>query len=90
MVYFHTKNPDFGRFWRALKWKILVYFMTFWNILRPFIIIFAVWCMLFVFIGYIFSRFGVFGPRKIWQPWRGALRKDATRIAKMSNYAKKM
>jgi hypothetical protein len=25
MVYFETKNPNFGKFWRASKWKILVY-----------------------------------------------------------------
>jgi hypothetical protein len=28
MVYFNTKNPDLGKFWRALEWKMLVYFMT--------------------------------------------------------------
>jgi hypothetical protein len=28
MVCFQTKNPNLGKFWRALQWKILVYFMT--------------------------------------------------------------
>jgi hypothetical protein len=32
MVYFHTKNPNLGIFWRTLKRKMLVYFMTIWNI----------------------------------------------------------
>jgi hypothetical protein len=36
MVYFQTKNPNLGKFWRALEWKMLVYFMTIWNILRQF------------------------------------------------------
>jgi hypothetical protein len=35
MVCFQTKNPNWGKFWRALEWKILVYFMIIWNILRP-------------------------------------------------------
>jgi hypothetical protein len=35
MVCFQTKNPNLGKFWRVLKWKILVYFMTVWSILRP-------------------------------------------------------
>jgi hypothetical protein len=34
--FFHTKNPYLGKFWRALEWTMLVCFMTFWNILRPF------------------------------------------------------
>jgi hypothetical protein len=25
MVYFQTKNPSMGKFWRALEWKSLVY-----------------------------------------------------------------
>jgi hypothetical protein len=33
MVCFQTKNPDLGKFWRVLQWKILVYFMTIWSIL---------------------------------------------------------
>jgi hypothetical protein len=34
MVYFQTKNPDLGKFWRALQWKMLVYFMDIWHILH--------------------------------------------------------
>jgi hypothetical protein len=30
-VYFQIKNPNLGKFWRALKWKMFVYFMTIWN-----------------------------------------------------------
>jgi hypothetical protein len=25
-----------GKFWRALDWKMLIYFMSIWNILWPF------------------------------------------------------
>jgi hypothetical protein len=25
MVYFQTKNPNLGKFWRAFEWKMLVY-----------------------------------------------------------------
>jgi hypothetical protein len=42
--------------------------MTIWNILWPFGIIYGR-LVLVVVICYIFSQFGMFGPRKIWQPW---------------------
>jgi hypothetical protein len=35
MVCFQTKNPNMGKYWRVLLWKILVYLMTIWSILRP-------------------------------------------------------
>jgi hypothetical protein len=35
MVCFKTKNPNLGKFWKVLQWKILVYFTTIWSILRP-------------------------------------------------------
>jgi hypothetical protein len=41
MVYFQTPNPNLGKFWRASEWKLLVYFMTICNILRPFGIIYG-------------------------------------------------
>jgi hypothetical protein len=36
MVYFQNKNPNLGKFWRTLDWKMLIYFMTIWNILEKF------------------------------------------------------
>jgi hypothetical protein len=36
MVCFQTKNPNLGTFWRALKWKLPVYFTVIWNILQSF------------------------------------------------------
>jgi hypothetical protein len=31
MVCFWTKNPNLGKFWTALEWKMMVHFMTIWN-----------------------------------------------------------
>jgi hypothetical protein len=53
MVYFQTKNPDLGKFRRTLEWKMLKYFISFWNILRTF----GIFCdhfVHFVLIWYIF------------------------------------
>jgi hypothetical protein len=36
MVCFQTKNPNLGKFCRALECKMLVYFMVIWNILGLF------------------------------------------------------
>jgi hypothetical protein len=42
MVYFQTKNPNLGKFWRVLQWKLLahfcrlVYFTAIWYILWSF------------------------------------------------------
>jgi hypothetical protein len=37
MVCFETKNPNLGKFWRALDWKMsiyfLEYFMEIWDVL---------------------------------------------------------
>jgi hypothetical protein len=60
MVCFQTKNPNLGKFSRVLQWKVLVYFMTIWSILRPLEICYG-------HLAY-FSPFWYFVPRKIWQP----------------------
>jgi hypothetical protein len=36
MVYFQTKNTNFGNFSRALLWNMLVCFMDIWSNLQPF------------------------------------------------------
>jgi hypothetical protein len=33
MAYFQTKNPNLGKFWRVLQWKMLIYFVAIWSIL---------------------------------------------------------
>jgi hypothetical protein len=60
MVCFQTKNPNLGKFWRALDWKMLIYFMPIWNILRSFRI----------FYNHLshFSRFWYHVPRKSGNP----------------------
>jgi hypothetical protein len=67
MVYFQTKNPNLGKFWRALEWKPLVYFYENMEYLM------TICCNLWQFgivCGHLvyFSQFVMFGPRKIWQP----------------------
>jgi hypothetical protein len=71
MVCFQTKNPKLGKFWRALDWKMLIYFMPLWNILQTFGM-FHNHLLHSVFIWYIFFRFWYHVPRKIWQPCLGA------------------
>jgi hypothetical protein len=68
MVCFQTKNPNLGPFWRALDWKMLIYFMAIWNIWRTFGI-FHGHLEYFVFVWYIFYGFGIMYQEKIWQPW---------------------
>jgi hypothetical protein len=68
MVFFQTKNPHLGKFWRALEWKMLVYIIH-----AHLEYITAIWYMLwsfgnFVEIWTIFSTFGRIASRKIWQP----------------------
>jgi hypothetical protein len=41
MASFRTKNPNLGKFWRFLQWKMLVYLMAIWSIFRPFGIVYG-------------------------------------------------
>jgi hypothetical protein len=36
MAYFETKNPNMGKFWSVLQWKMLVYFVAVWSTMWPF------------------------------------------------------
>jgi hypothetical protein len=81
MVCFLTKNPNLGKFWRVLQWKMLVYFMDTWSILRYFVI-----CILLTFDPFYgillyfidiwnfcgnlvyFSRFGILNQVKSGNP----------------------
>jgi hypothetical protein len=53
MVYFQTNNTNLGKFWRALDWKMLIYFMAIWNILHTIGIFYDHWVH-YVLIGHIF------------------------------------
>jgi hypothetical protein len=70
---FQTKNPNLGKFWRALAWKILLYFMPIWNILRylEYFKIFYDHLVHFVFIWYIFSGLGIMHQEKSTNPALG-------------------
>jgi hypothetical protein len=62
MVYYQTKNPNFGKFWGVFQWEMMVYFMVIWSILQPFGIFYC-------HLVYIFPFWYVV-QRKIWQPCR--------------------
>jgi hypothetical protein len=64
MVCFQTKNLNLGKFLRALDWKMLIYFMAIWNILRTF----YDHLVHFVLICYIFYGFGVTYQQKSGNP----------------------
>jgi hypothetical protein len=66
---FIPKILNLGKFWRTLEWKMLAYLMNIWKILLPSGIRNS-WPFALV-SGHLvyFSRFGMFRPRKIWQPW---------------------
>jgi hypothetical protein len=59
MVCFQTKNTNLGKHFRASDWKMLIYFMAFWNIYWTLGIFFDHLAN-FVFIWFIFSSFGSF------------------------------
>jgi hypothetical protein len=67
MVRFQTKNPNLGKFWRVLQWKMLVHFMSIWSILRP-LEIFNGRLVYFVVSWNIFPRFGMLYQEKSGNP----------------------
>jgi hypothetical protein len=66
-AFFKTKNPNLNEFWRALQWKMLVYVMVIWSILRPFGVFYD-HLVHFVFIWYIFPTFGIMYQEKSGNP----------------------
>jgi hypothetical protein len=67
MAYFQNKNPNLGRLWRVLEWKMLVYFISIWSILRPFSIFFVLFGKFYNHLD-IFPRFGVLYQEKSGNP----------------------
>jgi hypothetical protein len=67
MVYFETKNPNFGKFWKVLQLKMLVLFMANLSISLPNGILYG-HLVHFVVIWYIFSRFGMLYREKSGNP----------------------
>jgi hypothetical protein len=67
MVRFQTKNPNLGNFWRALEWKMPIYFLVVWNILRSFGVFYG-HLENVVVIWYIFPHFGILCQEKSGNP----------------------
>jgi hypothetical protein len=57
--HFHTKNHNSGLFWRALEWKMLVYFMKFDIVYVMSLGTFYAHLLHFVVNWCIFARFGM-------------------------------
>jgi hypothetical protein len=64
---FQTKNPNFGKFWKALDWKMFIHFMAIWNIFWRFGIFYD-HLVHFVFILYIIPFFGIMYQEKYGNP----------------------
>jgi hypothetical protein len=62
MVYFQTKNPNMGKFFRALNLTMLIYFWP----LRTGGNFMTIWYISFDLVH--FFRLEYYVPRKIWQP----------------------
>jgi hypothetical protein len=58
MVFFQTKNPKSGNYWRVLQWKMLVYFWAIWSIFWRFGIFWGHLVYIEV-IWYILRSFGI-------------------------------
>jgi hypothetical protein len=66
MVYFQTKK-NWGKFWRVLQWKMMVYLTAIWSISLPFGIFFG-HLVYFMVIWYIVPRFGMLYQEKSGNP----------------------
>jgi hypothetical protein len=66
MVFFQTKNPNLGKFWKVMRLKIIV-FLAILCILRP-NGVFYDHSVHGVVIWYIFSRFGMLCREKSGNP----------------------
>jgi hypothetical protein len=64
MVCFQTKNPNFGKFWRALDCIMLLYFMAIGNILLRFGKFYGHFVH-FVFIWYTLPVFGIMSQKNL-------------------------
>jgi hypothetical protein len=72
MVCFQTNNPNLGKFWRVLQWKMMVYFIEH-------LVHFMVFCYILDTFGIVrgnlvyFSRFGTLYQEKSGNPgWKVA------------------
>jgi hypothetical protein len=49
IAYFQTKNPNLGKFWKALQWEMLVYVIATWSIYGHLVYFVALWYILWLF-----------------------------------------
>jgi hypothetical protein len=61
---FSNKNTNLGKFWRALDWNVLIYFMAISNILGTFGIFYEYWVQFVTF----FSGLGIIYQDKSGNP----------------------
>jgi hypothetical protein len=67
MVYFQIQNPNLGKFWSALDWKMLIYFMVIGDIYGHLGYFMTIWYILCSF-GTLFSGFGIMYQEKFGNP----------------------
>jgi hypothetical protein len=80
MVSFQTKNPNLDKFWSALDWKMLIYFMAICSILRTFGIFYNQMVCTFCVHLVHFSGFGIMYQEKSGNPglhWKTKTRSAA-------------
>jgi hypothetical protein len=66
MVWFQTKNPNLGKFWRASYWKMFIYFMAVWIFYGDLGYFITIWYILYS-LG-TFFRFWCHIPKKSGNP----------------------
>jgi hypothetical protein len=66
-MFFLNQNTILGKIRGALEWKMMIYFINIWNILRPFNIFYD-HLEYFVVIWYTFPVLVGLHLEKIWQP----------------------
>jgi hypothetical protein len=69
MVYFQTKNPNLGEFFRTLDGEMLIYLNFYLECFTDICIFMIIWYILCSFG--TFFQFWYHARRKIWQPWIG-------------------
>jgi hypothetical protein len=67
MVYFQTKNPNLGKFWRASDWKMLIYFMAVGKFDGHFGYFMTI-CYILCSFGTFFRFFGIMHQEKSGNP----------------------
>jgi hypothetical protein len=77
--WFVSKNPNLGKFWSVLQWKMLLYFMDTWSFLRSFDFM-DIWCSSRYF-GIFCSRVGILYQEKSGNPGRYARAKKMNGIS---------